>query len=506
MPPPPPVIIIEGQYVKVFFQQDPDVDGASLSSPHSVSSLFDASWLWQNCASNVMIPSGQKKGNSLVEFFLDGITIGGTAIQHISELERNIPSNDQEFSYKTEDGDVHPIRMKANKGYLCNEHDNNTGSKNFLGQFVLVIRWKKRKNCKQQVQRQEFAEEKKNDDDIFHESIFNMLWLRQWSYGVKSGSSLRDAREIADAHTFVHKYKSKDILFEERKDKHGPVTVDYNDALKSDGTSRLLDLLDAIFLDGAAIVSNAPAMGNELLDNLIVTNIGKAIAGGHLSHGALYGDTFQVKSTKNAINIAYTATELCPHQDLAYYESKPGFQLLHCKSVQVPTIGGESILIDCMAAAHTFRRLAPDLFETLVKCPATFVKDREGARMTYMRPHIVLHPDGGENADLNNMDREIVAVHWAPPFLGPLNIHPTQVSRYNKAYAAFELMLDNTKCALAYSKAFGIDHELATTLSTYASSYTWEKCLDPGDIMVFNNTRMLHGRRGFEVIDRKSVV
>lgn len=213
------------------------------------------------------------------------------------------------------------------------------------------------------------------------------------------------------------------------------------------------------------------------------------------------GETFQVKSTNNAINVAYTATELCPHQDLAYYESKPGFQLLHCKSVQVPTIGGESILIDCMAAAHRFRQLAPDLFETLVKCPATFVKDRDGARMTYVRPHIVLLSNGGENADLNNMDREIVSVHWAPPFLGPLNIHPTQVSQYNKAYAAFELMLDNTKCALAYSKAFDIDHELAATLSIYASSYTWEERLDPGEIMIFNNTRMLHGRRGFEVKD-----
>ena len=74
-------------------------------------------------------------------------------------------------------------------------------------------------------------------------------------------------------------------------------------------------------------------MGNELLDNLIVTNIG------------------EVRSLLYVV----------------------------CKSVQVPTIRGESILIDYMAAAHTFRKLVPDLFETLVKCPATFIKDREGA-------------------------------------------------------------------------------------------------------------------------------
>eukprot|EP00553_Chaetoceros_curvisetus_P006664 CAMPEP_0204621360 /NCGR_PEP_ID=MMETSP0717-20131115/7089_1 /ASSEMBLY_ACC=CAM_ASM_000666 /TAXON_ID=230516 /ORGANISM="Chaetoceros curvisetus" /LENGTH=87 /DNA_ID=CAMNT_0051635737 /DNA_START=258 /DNA_END=518 /DNA_ORIENTATION=+ len=82
-------------------------------------------------------------------------------------------------------------------------------------------------------------------------------------------------------------------------------------------------------------------------------------------------------------------------------------------------IGGESILIDCMAAAHTMRDLAPDLFETLVKCPATFVKQREGACMTYSKPHIVLQQSGHD--DLNDMMREIVAIHWAPPFEGPLN-------------------------------------------------------------------------------------
>jgi len=160
-------------------------------------------------------------------------------------------------------------------------------------------------------------------------------------------------------------------------------------------------------------------------------------------------------------------------------------------------IGGESILIDCMAAAHTMRDLAPDLFETLVKCPATFVKQREGACMTYSKPHIVLQQSGHD--DLNDMMREIVAIHWAPPFEGPLNIPPDQVPKYYKAYAAFELMLDNTKCPLACSENFDIDVELAFKLSNYAKEYTWERRLAPGEIIIFNNNRFLHGRRGYHV-------
>ena len=151
-----------------------------------------------------------------------------------------------------------------------------------------------------------------------------------------------------------------------------------------------------------------------------------------------------------------------------------------------------------MAAAHRFRRLAPaDLFEILVKCPATFVKQRKGActGMTYSRPHIVLQND----VDLNDMDREIVAVHWAPPFEGPLRIHPDQVEGYFKAYAAFELMLDDSKCPEACAAASGIELDLAKQLADYAREYTWQYRLKPGEVMVFNNTRLLHGRRGFEI-------
>ncbi len=255
--------------------------------------------------------------------------------------------------------------------------------------------------------------------------------------------------------------------------------------------------IQALFLDGAALVTNAPCVSTQKSSEDIVTNIGNSISG--LSHGSLYGKCFHVQSTRNAINVAYTSEELCTHQDLAYYESKPGFQLLHCASSDpCLVIGGESVLIDCMAAAHRFSELAPDLFETLVKCPATFHKTRSGAIMAYRRPHIVLHNDGSD--DLNNMNREIVSVYWAPPFEGPVQIHPERVVDYYKAHAAFELMLDDTKCPKAYSEAFEIELDLALSLSDYAKEYTWEYRLKPGEVMVFNNTRMLHGRRQFEMI------
>ena len=39
---------------------------------------------------------------------------------------------------------------------------------------------------------------------------------------------------------------------------------------------------------------------------------------------------FDVMSTEEAINVAYTNVGLDYHMDLTYYESVPGFQFLHC--------------------------------------------------------------------------------------------------------------------------------------------------------------------------------
>jgi hypothetical protein len=41
--------------------------------------------------------------------------------------------------------------------------------------------------------------------------------------------------------------------------------------------------------------------------------------------------------------------------------------------------------------------------------------------------------------------------------------------------------------------------ELETQLRDHARKFTWEQELDEGDIIIFNNQRMLHGRRSFSL-------
>lgn len=254
-------------------------------------------------------------------------------------------------------------------------------------------------------------------------------------------------------------------------------------------------LLHALFQNGAVLVKNAPTAVN--LEDPVVASFGRTALAG-LSHAELYGETFHVQSTPNANNIAYTSHPLPPHQDLAYYQSKPGFQLLHCVTNDSTMVrGGESTLVDAMAAATELQHLAPDLFEILCQTEATFLKQREGADMVLRRPHI----------EVDSTTRNVVtAVNWSPPFEGPLSCPVDQVKDYYVAYAAFELMLDNAALSSSPAAAANnyknlqhlpLSESLVRDLSDYAAEYTWVRRLDPGDILIFNNQRMLHGRRGF---------
>ena len=300
---------------------------------------------------------------------------------------------------------------------------------------------------------------------------------------------------------------------------------DYEDMMESEDT--LFEGMQEIFEHGAILVQNAPNIEEAVaydeespttLLESIVGNLGRRLSGGALSHGSLYGDVFHVKSKNDAENIAYTNVALPPHQDLAYYESKPFLQLLHCvrsandsigdlsssfgtkmSSDSIKTginLGGESILIDGMAAAEELRRVAPDLFDVLCQTNATFVKERHDADMVCPKPHIVLDP----------VHSQVVEFNWSPPFEGPLELHPRiDVNEYVRAYQAIECMLDDNLdasdgCISDRHCSTFLPQHLENSLRDHAKEYTWEYALQKGDILVFNNQRMLHGRRSFSSV------
>ena len=145
-----------------------------------------------------------------------------------------------------------------------------------------------------------------------------------------------------------------------------------------------------------------------------------------------------------------------------------------------------------MAAAYVFREISPEHFRSLVTIPATFVKQRGEVDMIYQRPHITLKA----GQDLNDMSREICAVNWSPPFEGPLLVPHDLIPKYFEAYSAFSHLLDKSKKASYLGGSYSFDN-LELNSQNYADLFTWQRRLRPGEILVFNNRRMLHGRKSF---------
>jgi gamma-butyrobetaine dioxygenase len=147
-------------------------------------------------------------------------------------------------------------------------------------------------------------------------------------------------------------------------------------------------------------------------------------------------------------------------------------------------VGGESTFLDGFLAAEELRRRDPDAFAVLTRVPATFQKVHYArdapVHIVAQAPHIRVAPGGGITAtgqqQQPKLEPAVTAVTWAPPFEGRLRVPPEDVGAYYRAYGAFAELLRELE----------------------ADGRHWVQFrLAPGEIVVFNNRRVLHGRRRF---------
>ncbi|KAH9509320.1 hypothetical protein Btru_046770, partial [Bulinus truncatus] len=183
----------------------------------------------------------------------------------------------------------------------------------------------------------------------------------------------------------------------------------------------ILKMLQQINEEGLTILKDVPIQDSVVVE--VANLIGPVKA-------TIYGTTFDVEVTSDPINVAYSNLEIDLHQDLVYYESPPGLQLLHCLKFDDCVKGGESIFLDVFYVADQFRINYPHLFKVLTEVPATFQK------VHYSRDYPVHIMNQKPHIRLNHLG-EVVAVYWAPPFEGPLSVAEEFVEQYYDAYEMF---------------------------------------------------------------------
>ena len=180
---------------------------------------------------------------------------------------------------------------------------------------------------------------------------------------------------------------------------------------------------------------------------------------GHVRH-TNFGDLFDVRSVPNANDLAYTAIELGAHTDNPYRTPVPGVQLLHCLINE--TTGGLSTLVDGLAVATALRERDPEAFAALTETPVRFRFQDPVTELVASAPPIELDVTGA-----------IRGIHMSPRLDYVPLMAPDRLDAYYRARKVFDHMLRDPAFEIRF-------------------------LLEDGDLVMFDNVRLLHGRTSFD--------
>ena len=173
-----------------------------------------------------------------------------------------------------------------------------------------------------------------------------------------------------------------------------------------------------------------------------------------------FGRIFNVRSVPNPNDLAYTSGALGPHTDNPYRTPVPGIQLLHCLVNE--TDGGDSTLVDSLAVVEQLRTENVDWFEVLATTPVQF-RFRDATTDLRSERTVIERDLSGRVTGLNYSPR--------------LDHLPLMSSERTHLYHSAR-------------------HRLAELLRDPA--FELRLRLDPGDVEMFANDRVLHGRSAYD--------
>ncbi|XP_042878598.1 gamma-butyrobetaine dioxygenase-like isoform X1 [Penaeus japonicus] len=239
--------------------------------------------------------------------------------------------------------------------------------------------------------------------------------------------------------------------------------LSYNEFMETEGG--LADWLDMFYRYGVAVLRGVPTEPNKIVD------VVKRFA---YVKETQYGTTFDVinKPVEGA-HLAYTGVALSHHTDMNYREKSPGMQLLHCLKANDPKLtgedpGGRSFFADGFRIARWLEENEPAAYHILTSTPIRFSIKNEGKQYSALWPVLCTNTDG-----------DVTEVHYNNRTMKPLQAPTHVVTPFYQAYRLFSERLCDP--------AMGLEFNMV-----------------PGDLVAFNNRRVLHGRTAFDAskVDR----
>ena len=169
-----------------------------------------------------------------------------------------------------------------------------------------------------------------------------------------------------------------------------------------------------------------------------------------------FGEYFNVKSKPNPNDLAYTSLPLAPHTDNPYRKPVPCIQLLHCIENEVG--GGLSTLVDGLAVTEELKKEHPSFFQILTEIKVRF---------QFVDDNVVLE-DWAEMIQLDE-NKRLKQVRFSPRL-------------------DFVPLMDKEKLELYYAARNKISEMYNS------EKFRIEFKLKPGDLLMMDNYRLLHGR------------
>ncbi|XP_045413653.1 gamma-butyrobetaine dioxygenase [Lemur catta] len=272
-----------------------------------------------------------------------------------------------------------------------------------------------------------------------HHSEFEADWLKKRCFSQQARAQLQQALFLPEC-----QYWGSELQLP---------TLDFEDVLRND--EHAYKWLSTLKKVGIVRLTGASDKRGE------VSKLGKRIGFLYLT---FYGHTWQVQDKIDANNVAYTTGKLSFHTDYPALHHPPGVQLLHC--IKQTVTGGDSEIVDGFNVCQKLKEKNPRAFQIL---SSTFV-DFTDIGVDYcdfsvQSKHKIIELDDKGQAvriNFNNATRD--------------TIFDVPVERVQPFYAALKEFV-----GLMNSKEF---------------KFTFK--MNPGDVITFDNWRVLHGRQSYE--------
>ena len=216
-------------------------------------------------------------------------------------------------------------------------------------------------------------------------------------------------------------------------------------------TDEMYKALIDFYRYGFVIFKNVPTKNNFIIN--FANSIGSV-------RRTNFGEFFNVKSKPNPNDLAYTSLPLAPHTDNPYRNPVPCIQILHC--IENEVTGGLSTLVDGFTVSEKLKKDFPEYYKILTEIKIRF----------------------------QFIDESVILEDWAEM------IHLDESGNFKQVRFSprldFVPLIDKEKLDLFYSARKKIS-ELYNS-----ENYRIEFKLLPGDLLMMDNYRLLHGRTTYD--------